>query len=269
MLKYEITDISIFKPTHKKEITKYLLNNCIRFELIIIFGGDGTFNEMLNGIMKSYCKPKILYIPCGTINDFGNYLSLNTNYKKSFSLLKNKPVLMDICKVNNSYFSYVLACGMFTRVSYEKNNRKLKSKFGKFYYYFKAIKYLFSNNKLNVKINDYNKKCSLLLFLNISRVGGFNLKIKNKLNDGKITAVLFKYTPFFNYIALFFFLVFKIRIKGIVEILEYENISLKLNSNQQFNTDGEESFFINELRVDVLKEGLEIYISKKINKKCF
>jgi diacylglycerol kinase family enzyme len=73
--------VSIFKPTYKKEISIYLANNCSRFELVIVFGGDGTLNEALNGLMNKTHRPKLLYVPTGTVNDFGHYLKIPKDFK--------------------------------------------------------------------------------------------------------------------------------------------------------------------------------------------
>ena len=95
--------------------------------------------------MRVFVKPKILYVPSGTVNDLGNYLSLSKDYKKAFKLLKECPTAIDICKVNETYFSYVLACGKFTNVSYGNNMNKFKKLLGRFYYYLRGVKDFFSN----------------------------------------------------------------------------------------------------------------------------
>lgn len=64
---------------HATEITYNLLNN--GFRKILIIGGDGTINEVVNGIFTSDIPDKgnvtIALIPYGTGNDWARYWGLN------------------------------------------------------------------------------------------------------------------------------------------------------------------------------------------------
>jgi diacylglycerol kinase (ATP) len=240
--------------------------------LLIVFGGDGTLNETINGLMVKENKIKLLYVPTGTVNDLGKYLYLPTNYKKAFKMLNSNTMRLDICKVNDAYFSYVLASGKFTNVSYGNNSSKYKRIFGRFYYYFRGIKDFFNRKYLNISINDRKmEKYSLILVLNIWRVGNFKIRGRkyNKVNDGSINVVLFKNTIFFGIFSLFLFLIFGIINKREVEVISGNNFKVKLLNKSQFNTDGEQSYNTNNLNILVIKEALEIYVSKKGVKKHF
>ena len=178
---------------------------------------------------------------------------------------------MDICRVNDKYFSYVLACGKFTNVSYGSNLSKWKKIFGKFYYYLKGINDLFSRKTIRMSINNEDeRKVSLILFLNIWRVGNFKIRRKNnKLNDGCINMVFFKNTIFFGLLSIFLFLVFGIKIKGLVSIKKANSFFIKTKENEQFNSDGEECYFTNQIKIEVIKEALSIYVSQKGKQKYF
>ena len=269
--RYHIIEYCIFKPTYKNEITDYLLKNSIRFELLVLFGGDGTFNEALNGLMPNHYKPKVLYVPTGTVNDLGNYLYISNNFHDTFQLLNTKPVLMDVCKVNDRYFIYALACGKFTNISYGNNLNKYKKIFGRFYYYLRGLKELFSKSEIYMTFNnEEEKKVSLILILNIWRVGNFRINRKNnKLNDGYINMVFFKNTIFFGTFLIFMFLIFGFKVKGLVEIHNANSFSIKTKYPVLFNSDGEECYYTNLIKVEVIKEVLEIYVSPKGKDKYF
>jgi diacylglycerol kinase (ATP) len=49
------------------------------FELIIAAGGDGTINEVVNGIAPLGIRPKLAIIPAGTTNDFARALKIPRN----------------------------------------------------------------------------------------------------------------------------------------------------------------------------------------------
>ena len=49
------------------------------YELIIAAGGDGTINEVVNGIAPLRKRPKLAIIPAGTTNDFARALKIPRN----------------------------------------------------------------------------------------------------------------------------------------------------------------------------------------------
>ena len=88
-------------------------------DLIVCAGGDGTFNETVNGLLESGADTPIGYIPCGSTNDFASSLKLPTNIMKAAQLIVDgKPRSFDIGKFGPRYFSYVASFGAFTKASY-------------------------------------------------------------------------------------------------------------------------------------------------------
>ena len=88
-------------------------------DMVVCAGGDGTFNETVNGVLKSGADTPIGYIPCGSTNDFAASLKLPTNPMKAAQLiLEGAPKQFDIGKFGDRYFSYVASFGAFTKASY-------------------------------------------------------------------------------------------------------------------------------------------------------
>ena len=46
------------------------------FDLVLVAGGDGTINEVVNGIAPLEHRPKIAIIPTGTTNDYARALKI-------------------------------------------------------------------------------------------------------------------------------------------------------------------------------------------------
>lgn len=46
------------------------------FDLIIAAGGDGTINEVVNGVANLDERPKLAFIPTGTTNDYARALKI-------------------------------------------------------------------------------------------------------------------------------------------------------------------------------------------------
>ena len=63
------------------------------FRTIVIVGGDGAVNDVVNGIMKSDIKDKtqihLGIIPNGIGNDFAAYWGINSNYKSAVETIIN------------------------------------------------------------------------------------------------------------------------------------------------------------------------------------
>ncbi len=89
-------------------------------DLITCIGGDGTFNEVVSGLVHSGAKVPIGYIPAGSTNDFANSLHLSKNIVQAArDIVLGNPVAFDIGSFNGRGFSYVASFGAFTKASYE------------------------------------------------------------------------------------------------------------------------------------------------------
>lgn len=88
-------------------------------EQILCCGGDGTFHEVVSGLLKCGGEIPLGYIPAGSTNDFAASLKLSTNLLQATrDTVDGSPVKLDVGRFNDTYFSYVASFGMFTKVSY-------------------------------------------------------------------------------------------------------------------------------------------------------
>lgn len=88
-------------------------------DLVVCLGGDGTFNEVVSGLLLSGAGIPIGYIPCGSTNDFANSIKLNKNLVRAAEdILSGTPQTFDIGLFGERHFSYVASFGAFTRASY-------------------------------------------------------------------------------------------------------------------------------------------------------
>lgn len=99
-------------------------------DAIVCAGGDGTVNETMTGIIKSGCEVPLLFIPCGSTNDYGASLKIPKDPLKALERLKEaKTVSVDIGRFNDRYFDYVAAFGLLTDISYT-TDQKWKNRIG-------------------------------------------------------------------------------------------------------------------------------------------
>lgn len=88
-------------------------------DLIVCAGGDGTLNEVINGLLKGGIDIPIGYIPVGSTNDFAASLGLSSNpVQAAKDIMLGKPETYDVGLFGDRYFSYVASFGAFTRSSY-------------------------------------------------------------------------------------------------------------------------------------------------------
>lgn len=92
------------------------------YDHVLISGGDGTVDIVLNIMKELDVNKPIGILPTGTANDFANALSLPFNVREAIeNIINSKPKKIDIGKVNNKYFINVASAGMFTDVSQNKS----------------------------------------------------------------------------------------------------------------------------------------------------
>src|SRR5699024_780045 len=76
-----------------------------KHDVVVVAGGDGTLNEVVQGIAEADYRPKLGVIPAGTTNDFARALSIPRDTTKAVDIiLKDHAKALDIGKVNDHYF---------------------------------------------------------------------------------------------------------------------------------------------------------------------
>ncbi len=270
--KYDIVDF--YKSEGIRTITNYVYNNVDNYDALIISGGDGTINEAITGVVEASSNVLVSIIPSGTVNDLASLLGYSKNVKKSVKkFLTNTNSYMDICKINDRYFSYAAAAGKYTDVSYT-TPRFLKRLFGPLAYLFHGIKEFFKYEKLDLEITYDNNKIEgtfyVIFLLNTKRIAGFKFDRKNDviLNDGKIEiALINKCKITWPRLARFF--IFGNKAKKGIKLLSASNIQIKALKEIDINTDGEFACSAKEINISVLKEKVNFSISSKIKNKYF
>lgn len=272
--KYEVVDV--FRSLEEKTITLYIESFGSNYDLILVCGGDGSLNEAINGLMHIEKRPKLAYIPVGTVNDVGHMLKLNKSLKKVLKIIVDgNSTKMDVCQLEDKYFIYACGVGKFTNVSYDAPS-KLKRHVGKMAYFLEAAKELQKDDTITLEINTNNRIITgdyyVMLALNSKRIAGFRLyrSVKPKLNDGIIDLTLVskaRYRMSIVYLVSFF--LFGDRIKNGVETIKINEATIRSNKELSFNLDGEFAFKKKEVKLKVINKAVDIIVSKKTKKKYF
>lgn len=114
----------------RNDATRIVKEKYAGHDIVICAGGDGTLNEVINGIMDMPDRKPIGYIPIGSTNDLANTLGIPSDLEAAVqNIVAGHMNWYDIGLFNNRYFTYTAAFGAFTKSSYN-TPQKLKNRFG-------------------------------------------------------------------------------------------------------------------------------------------
>jgi len=83
-----------------------------RIDLVVSVGGDGTVNEIVNGLAGFENPPILGIIPLGTVNDFARSFNIPFQPEEAIELLiKGVQKKADIGIANDKYFTNILGVG--------------------------------------------------------------------------------------------------------------------------------------------------------------
>ena len=165
------------------------------YDLIIAAGGDGTLNEVINGMAEKPNRPPLGVIPLGTTNDFARAMDIPKNWEEACNLIigqHSRPI--DLGKANNRYFINIAGGGKLTELTYEVPS-KLKTMMGQLAYYLKGIEKMASltPTELVIKANGretMHDEFMLFLIANSNSVGGFEkLAPDARIDDGLLDVI--------------------------------------------------------------------------------
>ncbi len=245
----------------------------LEYDLIVVAGGDGTLNEVITGVVQSGNKNiKIGYLPMGTTNDVAKNLGISRNIKKSLGvIISNNVKKTDVGKINDDYFLYVAAAGVYTRISYS-TPRKRKKIFGKGAYVIEAIKETVGPKHFYLSAKSENEEISgefvMVLILNSKNVGGMSVLKENCIDDGELELIAIRKKSFRNTLRIlkFMFLGFKKkkRKKKSVCNMRAKSIEIQCDERVVWNVDGERSSCGN-VTITTLKQHINLIIPEKAN----
>lgn len=190
--------IKVYYTQRQGDATALVKNYGSNFDTIICCGGDGTFHEVVNGVLTLDVNTPIGYIPTGTTNDFARSIGISHEIREAVkTIIKNKSESYDIGCFNSEYFTYVASFGAFSDISY-MTSQKSKNLLGHFAYILEALKNLKKITPVRVKfrIGDKTIEDEIIFgaIVNSLSIGGI-LKFKKdevKLDDGKFEVILIR-----------------------------------------------------------------------------
>ncbi len=111
--------VSVHVTSASGEATEIAARLAPGMDTVVCCGGDGTFNQVMSGLLQAGLDIPLGYIPAGSTNDFATSLKLPSNVMAAArAVVEGSPRRYDVGRFGSQYFSYVASFGAFTRASY-------------------------------------------------------------------------------------------------------------------------------------------------------
>ena len=190
---------TVVHPTEKRgDGTVIAREQAANFDLVTAIGGDGTFNEVVAGVLQSGVEIPIGYIPAGSTNDFASSLGIPKDIMSACKdIVTGVPATLDIGSFNNRYFSYVASFGAFTQTSYNVP-QDLKNALGHMAYILEGVRDIPSIKPLKLRLKNevgiYGGEYIFGAICNSTSMGGILTLDPSMvdMNDGKFEILLIR-----------------------------------------------------------------------------
>lgn len=232
-----------------------------KYEAVIVFGGDGTVNEVISGIAEKEYIPKLGIIPGGTGNLITKLVQIDQDIDKAIEGLDfNLTNKIDIGKANDHYFGYIFSVGSLPEAIHNVEIED-KTKFGMFAYAINTVKSVIRDEVFNIKIEtengNYEGEASQLLVLLSNYFSDKKIFDENKVGYANI--LILKDASIFSKLSLIPDL-----LKG--DVVENDSIeyikakTIKISSDIEIESDidGDQSDDL-PVEIKVLGNHIEIY----------
>ncbi|MBQ3356824.1 MAG: YegS/Rv2252/BmrU family lipid kinase [Oscillospiraceae bacterium] len=145
-------DVCAYMTAARGDATEVVSARSEEFDAIVCVGGDGTFNEVISGLLAAGSATPVGYIPAGSTNDFANSLKLSKELPQAAQdIVDGTPRPLDVGRFNERYFSYIASFGAFTRASYA-TSQSLKNMVGHFAYLLSGVKEIASIRSTHLRV---------------------------------------------------------------------------------------------------------------------
>ena len=231
------------------------------YEAVIVFGGDGTVNEVISGIAEKDYIPKLGIIPGGTGNLITKLLEISQDIDEAIDQLDfNKTNAIDIGKANKSYFGYIFSVGSLPEAIHNVEIED-KTNYGVLAYAINTIKSVIKDEAFNIKIEtengSYEGEASQVLVLLSNYYADKKIFEENK--DGYANILILKNASIISKLSLIPDL-----LKGDIvendniEYIKAKDITISSDTKLESDIDGDRSDDL-PVKITVLGNHIEIY----------
>lgn len=177
---------------------------CSGFETVVAMGGDGTVNEVLNGLSDvpdGFDRAKFAVLPVGTVNVFARELGIPIRFQSAWEIVcRGREKAIDLPEMEfqtaagpqRRWFAQMAGCGIDAR-AVELVDWQLKKRIGQFAYVVAGMKAL-REPKTTIRVSDGTRVAEgQLILLGNGRLYGGPVPVFEKadLQDGLLDVCVF------------------------------------------------------------------------------
>ena len=177
-------------------------------ELVVAVGGDGTLNEVVNGVMDVEWAGRLAVIPTGTANDFASGFEVPTDVEGALEVaLEGRALEADVARANERYFINV-STGGFGATATEETPSEAKRLLGPWAYVVTGVKKFSELRPSKARFErpdapDWDGEVMLFAVGNGKRTGGGSLLTpRAELSDGELDVLIVPGMPRMEFVAL-------------------------------------------------------------------
>jgi len=250
------------------------------FRKIIVVGGDGTLNEVVNGLLSQKEVPgtdfTVGMIPVGTGNDWLRTYNVPSDYETAIEVIKNgNTTLQDIgvvrftngSETGQRYFANMAGLGFDGTVAQKANADKAKGKNNPFLYFTNLLTSLFTYKASLLQIIADGKEIKARVFSMSVGIGQYNGGGMRQApdavtNDGLLDLTIIKEMPLLKMIiSLWRLLDGSIGKVKQVTMLQGKNIRIESDRPVPLEADGE-SLGYSPFEFTIVESALKVITNK-------
>lgn len=120
-------EVDVYATKASLDGERKLIEDATKYDRVVVAGGDGMLNELVNAIVHIPQAVDCGYIPVGTVNDFAKTHKISKKPVKAAKIAVGDNVrTLDVGKFGDRYFGYVAAFGFGSAVSYTTSQKAKK-----------------------------------------------------------------------------------------------------------------------------------------------
>lgn len=235
------------------------------YDAVLVFGGDGTVNEVISGIAEKDYIPKLAIIPGGTGNLITKLLEINQDIYGAIDELDfNSTNKIDIGKSNGHYFGYIFSIGSLPEAIHNVGIED-KTKFGMLAYAINTMKSVVTDQAFNISVEtengNYIGPASHVLVLLTNYFA--DKKIFDEDKDGYANLLILKDASILTKLSVIpDLLKGDVVVNDNIEYIKARHIKISSDSELETDVDGDKSDDL-PVEIKVLGQHIEVYSQPK------
>ena len=236
-----------------------------QYDAVLVFGGDGTVNEVISGIAEKDYIPKLAIIPGGTGNLITKLLEINQDIDGAIDDLDfNSTNKIDIGKSNGNYFGYIFSIGSLPEAIHNVGIED-KTKFGMLAYAINTMKSVVTDQAFNIQVEtengNYIGEASHVLVLLTNYFA--DKKIFDEDKDGYANILILKDASILTKLSVIpDLLKGDVVVNDNIEYIKARHIKISSDTELETDVDGDKSDNL-PVEIKVLGQHIQVYSQPK------